>query len=131
MSRNAALTHLFRAMKASAAARALPKLAERARQEEWLRALRRGAALDRGLLARVLRRPAENPRRQCSLSETERSVTGSEPVVEPLKSDAGSNLVDVGRGAAHAAVLLAGGDSEAGLMVSPGKDPRARRRGQA
>src|SRR5213080_3265962 len=29
------LTHLFRAMKAPAAARALPKLAERARQEEW------------------------------------------------------------------------------------------------
>ena len=27
--------HLFRAMKAPAAARALPKLAERARQEEW------------------------------------------------------------------------------------------------
>jgi DNA replication protein DnaC len=29
------LTHLFRAMKAPAAARALPKLAERAREEEW------------------------------------------------------------------------------------------------
>jgi DNA replication protein DnaC len=29
------LTHLFRAMKAPAAARALPKLAERARSEEW------------------------------------------------------------------------------------------------
>ena len=29
------LTHLFRAMKAPAAARALPNLAERARQEEW------------------------------------------------------------------------------------------------
>jgi DNA replication protein DnaC len=31
----AELSHLFRAMKAPAAARALPKLAERARQEEW------------------------------------------------------------------------------------------------
>ena len=29
------LTHLFRAMKTPAAARALPNLAERARQEEW------------------------------------------------------------------------------------------------
>src|SRR5437764_1943785 len=29
------LTHLFRALKAPAAARALPKLAERAREEEW------------------------------------------------------------------------------------------------
>src|SRR3982074_642704 len=29
------LTHLFRAMKAPAAARALPNLAERAREEEW------------------------------------------------------------------------------------------------
>jgi DNA replication protein DnaC len=35
MSASAELTHLFRAMKAPAAARALPKLAERARQEEW------------------------------------------------------------------------------------------------
>src|SRR5881227_2671017 len=32
---NSELTHLFRAMKAPAAARALPNLAERARQEEW------------------------------------------------------------------------------------------------
>ena len=35
MSIPAELTHLFRAMKAPAAARALPKLTERARQEEW------------------------------------------------------------------------------------------------
>jgi IstB-like ATP binding protein len=36
MSRSSSeLAHLFRAMKAPAAARALPKLAERARQEEW------------------------------------------------------------------------------------------------
>src|SRR5947209_9863942 len=36
MSRSSSeLTHLFRAMKAPAAARALPKLAERARAEEW------------------------------------------------------------------------------------------------
>ena len=35
MTKHAELTHLFRAMKAPAAARALPKLAERARQEEW------------------------------------------------------------------------------------------------
>ena len=35
MTRNAELTHLFRAMKAPAAARALPNLAERAREEEW------------------------------------------------------------------------------------------------
>src|SRR5213082_3842012 len=35
MNRNAELTHLFRAMKAPAAARSLPKLAERAREEEW------------------------------------------------------------------------------------------------
>jgi len=32
---NSELTHLFRAMKAPAAARALPNLAERAREEEW------------------------------------------------------------------------------------------------
>jgi DNA replication protein DnaC len=35
MTKSAELTFLFRAMKAPAAARALPKLAERARQEEW------------------------------------------------------------------------------------------------
>jgi hypothetical protein len=35
MSVSAELTHLFRAMKAPAAARALPKLVERAREEEW------------------------------------------------------------------------------------------------
>ena len=35
MSKTAELTHLFRALKAPAAARALPKLAERAREEEW------------------------------------------------------------------------------------------------
>ena len=35
MSRGSELTYLFRAMKAPAAARALPKLAERAREEEW------------------------------------------------------------------------------------------------
>jgi len=32
---DAELAHLFRALKAPAAARALPKLADRARQEEW------------------------------------------------------------------------------------------------
>jgi DNA replication protein DnaC len=35
MSQTAELTHLFRELKAPAAARALPKLAERARTEEW------------------------------------------------------------------------------------------------
>jgi DNA replication protein DnaC len=35
MSATAELTHLFRALKAPAAARALPKLVERAREEEW------------------------------------------------------------------------------------------------
>ena len=35
MSTSSELTHLFRAMKAPAAARALPKLAERARAEDW------------------------------------------------------------------------------------------------
>ncbi|MBA3584487.1 MAG: ATP-binding protein, partial [Gemmatimonadetes bacterium] len=35
MSKTAELTHLFRALKAPAAARALPKLAERAREEQW------------------------------------------------------------------------------------------------
>ena len=35
MSRGSELTHLFRALKAPAAARALPKLADRARSEEW------------------------------------------------------------------------------------------------
>jgi DNA replication protein DnaC len=35
VSTSSELTHLFRALKAPAAARALPKLAERARQEEW------------------------------------------------------------------------------------------------
>ncbi len=34
MSTNAELLHLFRLLKAPAAARALPKLADRARQEE-------------------------------------------------------------------------------------------------
>ena len=35
MSDRSELAHLFRALKAPAAARALPKLAERARAEEW------------------------------------------------------------------------------------------------
>ena len=35
MSTTSGLTHLFRALKAPAAARALPKLAERARSEDW------------------------------------------------------------------------------------------------
>jgi DNA replication protein DnaC len=35
MSATSELAHLFRALKAPAAARALPKLAERARAEEW------------------------------------------------------------------------------------------------
>jgi DNA replication protein DnaC len=35
MSTASELAHLFRALKAPAAARALPKLADRARQEEW------------------------------------------------------------------------------------------------
>ena len=35
MSKTAELAHLFRALKAPAAARATPKLAERAREEEW------------------------------------------------------------------------------------------------
>jgi DNA replication protein DnaC len=35
MSQSAELTHLFRELKAPAAARALPKLADRARSEEW------------------------------------------------------------------------------------------------
>ena len=35
MSKTAELTHLFRELKAPAAARALPKLADRARAEEW------------------------------------------------------------------------------------------------
>jgi DNA replication protein DnaC len=35
VSTSSELTHLFRAMKAPAAARALPKLADRARVEEW------------------------------------------------------------------------------------------------
>ncbi len=35
MTAQAELAHLFRTLKAPAAARALPKLAERARQEEW------------------------------------------------------------------------------------------------
>jgi hypothetical protein len=34
MTKAAELTHLFRALKAPAAARAVPKLAERAREEE-------------------------------------------------------------------------------------------------
>jgi len=35
MSATAELAHLFRALKAPAAARALPKLADRAREEQW------------------------------------------------------------------------------------------------
>ncbi len=35
MTKTAELSHLFRALKTPAAARALPKLAERAREEEW------------------------------------------------------------------------------------------------
>ena len=35
MSKTAELAHLFRALKAPAAARAVPKLADRAREEKW------------------------------------------------------------------------------------------------
>jgi hypothetical protein len=35
MSTSSELAHLFRALKAPAAAKALPKLAERARSEDW------------------------------------------------------------------------------------------------
>jgi DNA replication protein DnaC len=35
MTKTSELTHLFRSLKAPAAARALPKLAERAREEDW------------------------------------------------------------------------------------------------
>ena len=35
MTKTSELAHLFRALKAPAAARALPKLADRAREEEW------------------------------------------------------------------------------------------------
>jgi hypothetical protein len=35
MTKTAELAHLFRALKAPAATRALPKLAERAREESW------------------------------------------------------------------------------------------------
>jgi DNA replication protein DnaC len=35
MTKTSELTHLFRQLKAPAAARALPKLAERAREEQW------------------------------------------------------------------------------------------------
>jgi hypothetical protein len=35
MSTTSELSHIFRAMKAPAAARAMPKLAERAREESW------------------------------------------------------------------------------------------------
>jgi hypothetical protein len=35
MNARSELTHLFRGLKAPAAAKALPKLAERARAEEW------------------------------------------------------------------------------------------------
>jgi DNA replication protein DnaC len=35
MTKTSELAHLFRALKAPAAARALPKLAERAREEDW------------------------------------------------------------------------------------------------
>ena len=35
MSTTSELGHIFRAMKAPAAARAMPKLAERAREESW------------------------------------------------------------------------------------------------
>jgi hypothetical protein len=37
MSTTSELSHIFRAMKAPAAARAMPKLAERAREESWSR----------------------------------------------------------------------------------------------
>jgi hypothetical protein len=60
MSSKAELTHLFRSLKAPAAARALPKLADRGRQEEWSDERfaegllsTRDRALDQGLRARL------------------------------------------------------------------------------
>ena len=62
MSRSSELTHLFRAMKAPAAASALPKLAERAREEERSDERFAEPGCRPRSLARVLRRPAADPR---------------------------------------------------------------------
>ena len=52
MSSASELAHLFRALKAPAAARALPKLADRARAEEWSYARFRQLLLETEVSAR-------------------------------------------------------------------------------
>ena len=77
MSTSIELTHLFRALKAPAAARALPKLADRARAEEWsYERFAAGAAVDRARLAarrtaaRAASRPPASPPARRSRSST-------------------------------------------------------------
>jgi hypothetical protein len=64
MTRTSELAHLFRTLKALAAAHAAPKLAARAREEEWSDVPRAGA-LDRGRLRGVPRRRVVNQGGAC------------------------------------------------------------------
>ena len=69
------LAHLFRQLKAPAAARALPKLADRARAEEWsYRAVRRRAAEDRDRQPRQPRRPGPDQGRPVPRAQDARGV---------------------------------------------------------
>ncbi len=60
---------------------------------------------------------------QCSLSETE-GVTEVNQCLNPLKRDAGSNLVDVGRSAAHTARAVGGRELRSRANASGGEAAR-------
>ena len=69
------LAHLFRALKAPAAARALPKLADRARAEEWsYEQFAAGAAEDRDRQPRQPRRPSPHQGRAVPRPQDARGV---------------------------------------------------------
>ena len=75
MSRSSELAHLFRALKAPAAARALPKLAERAREEQWSYERFAEALLSTEILAAKLRRASPDPPRGSPPAKRSRSST--------------------------------------------------------
>jgi hypothetical protein len=68
------LVHLFRALKAPAAARALPALAERAREESWSYEVPASAALKRGFRKGQPRRGAQDQGRPLPGTKDARGV---------------------------------------------------------
>jgi DNA replication protein DnaC len=90
MSTSFELTHLFRALKAPAAARALPKLDDRARAEEWSyerfaqARFQPSTPAARHTEARAASRPRASPPERRSRSSTSRSSARSSALIQHL-----------------------------------------------